>query len=864
MSPQRPAGARLRSFAGLSARSLRARPLRSVLTAGAVVLGVGMVFGVLLLVGTIHSTFGRLYDSIYGRTDIVLSGRQAVGALRASAIERVRAVPGVETASGSVFSIFRTVDEDGEVRRGLLDQLYVVGVDYDQPDTSGAARVEGRDPVAGRREIELPADWAAEQGLAVGDQVVVSTPTGLAELRVAGLYAFEGGLDLAGYGTGAMPVADARALMDKPDVWDEIAVIVRDGASVDRVRAALRQELGPGVDVATPQAKSDEIQEQLAGLDMVLYFFSGIALFVGAFLILNSFSMTVLQRMRELGTLRALGAGNGRIARGILAEAAILGVVGSVLGLALGLGLARLLVRAVQGWGMPVGAIELSAVAAIAAVATGLLATLAGALWPALRASRISPIAALRGGGTARTAPGARRAIVGLALFLPGLAVGGLLWFGNTSGSGLSALAGIVTTMVMLLGLVRLAPFVVLPLVRLLARPLCAVMPAEGRLASDAARANPTRTAATAATLIVALSVVVVNMTIASSVIGSVEDDFDRRFARDLTVQPIGYQDFGPPAAGITRALRERIAAMPEAGAVARRRALYASEMPGSGVDGMLIAFDPAEYAQLDRTEYEGATRAQAHAGLAAGGIVVSRSFADVEGLRTGDRLRLEGPAGVRDAPIVAVADAIESVGNMALMSLDTMRDVYGVQTDTQLLVQAASPAQREALAARVDRLLARDYPGVESLSNAAAKARVTAAIDEQFAFFNAIVAIAVIVGMLGIVNTLSMSVIERTREIGVLRALGASRWRVRRTMADETLLISIAGTLAGILAGVVIAVVWVLSMRATAFTSLSLHLPLGTLAIIALLGVVIGIVAAILPARRAARLDPLTALHYE
>src|SRR5690606_27998086 len=134
-------------------------------------------------------------------------------------------------------------------------------------------------------------------------------------------------------------------------------------------------------------------------------------------------------------------------------------------------------------------------------------------------------------------------------------AVGGLLWFGNTSGSGLSALAGIVTTMVMLLGLVRLAPFVVLPLVRLLARPLCAVMPAEGRLASDAARANPTRTAATAATLIVALSVVVVNMTIASSVIGSVEDDFDRRFARDLTVQPIGYQDFGPPAAGITRAL---------------------------------------------------------------------------------------------------------------------------------------------------------------------------------------------------------------------------------------------------------------------------------------------------------------------
>jgi putative ABC transport system permease protein len=864
MSAPLPAGVRLRSLAGLSARSLRARPLRSVLTAGAVVLGVGMVFGVLLLVGTIHSTFGRLYDSIYGRTDIVLSGRHAVGALPASAIERVRAVPGVETASGSVFSIFRTVDEDGEVSRGLLDQLYVVGVDYDQPDTTGATRVAGRDPITGRREIELPADWAAEQGLAVGDQVVVSTPTGLAELRVAGLYAFEGGLDLAGYGTGAMPVADARTLMDKPDQWDEINVVVEDGASVETVRAALERELGEGVDVATPQAKSDEIQEQLAGLDMVLYFFSGIALFVGAFLILNSFSMTVLQRMRELGTLRALGASNARIARGILSEAAILGVIGSVLGLALGLGLARLLVRAVQGWGMPVGAIELSAGAAIAAIATGLLATLAGALWPALRASRISPIAALRGGAGARRPPGVRRAIVGLALFLPGLAVGGLLWFGNTGSSGLYAVGGIVTTMVMLLGLVRLAPFVVLPLVRLLAKPLCAVMPAEGRLASDAARANPTRTAATAATLLVALSVVVVNLTMASSVVGSVQDDFDRRFARDLTVQPLGYQDFGPPASGIARELRDRIAAMPEAGAVVRRRAIFAQELPGSDVDGMLIAFDPAEYAQIDRADYEGASRAQAHAGLAAGGVVVSRSFADVEGLEAGDRIELAGPAGTRSAPVVAVADAIESVGNLVLMSLDTMRDVYGVQTDSQLLVQAASPDVRQALADRVERLLARDYPGLESLSNAVAKQRITDAIDEQFAFFNAIVAIAVIVGMLGIVNTLSMSVIERTREIGVLRALGASRWRVRRTMADESLLISVAGTLAGILAGVVIAVVWVMSMRATAFTNLSLHLPLGTLAVIALLGVVIGIVAAILPARRAARLDPLTALHYE
>jgi putative ABC transport system permease protein len=163
-----------------------------------------------------------------------------------------------------------------------------------------------------------------------------------------------------------------------------------------------------------------------------------------------------------------------------------------------------------------------------------------------------------------------------------------------------------------------------------------------------------------------------------------------------------------------------------------------------------------------------------------------------------------------------------------------------------------------------VQRLLARDYPGLEALSNEQIKQRTTDAISQQFGFFNAIVGIAVLVGILGIINTLTMSVMERTREIGVLRALGASRWRVRRTMADESLLVSLAGTLAGIGAGLAIGVVWVLGMRASSFPGMSMHLPVGMLLSLAVLGVVIGVVASILPARRAARLDPLAALRYE
>jgi putative ABC transport system permease protein len=197
-------------------------------------------------------------------------------------------------------------------------------------------------------------------------------------------------------------------------------------------------------------------------------------------------------------------------------------------------------------------------------------------------------------------------------------------------------------------------------------------------------------------------------------------------------------------------------------------------------------------------------------------------------------------------------------------MSIDTMAAVYGVHNDSQLIVKAASPGQRDALDRRVEALLERDYPGLEALSNAEFKKSTTDAINQQFGFFNAIVAIALIVGVLGIVNTLTMSVLERTREIGVRRALGASRWRVRRTMADESLLISLAGTLAGIGAGLLVAVMWVVGMRESTYPGMSMHLPFGLLVTITVLGVLMGVLASILPARRAARLDPLAALRYE
>lgn len=859
-----PRGARLRSFRGVGLRGLRARPLRSVLTGTGIVLGVGMAFGVLILVGTIHSTFSNLFDTIYANTNLVVSGKSSIGSVPEATLAKVRRVEGVKAATGDIGGAFRLVDAQGKAKTGSSATVFVAGVDFNGPDTTGAETVEGRDPVSSR-EIELEKTWAAQNGFAIGDRIRLATPSGLATLTVSGIYEFPGGLDLGGYGTAAMTTAGMRELTGKEGVWDEVTVIVEEGVDVKAVQRRVEAAVGDGVEVATPAEKGDEANEQLAGLDIVLYFFSGMALFVGAFLILNSFNMTVLQRMREIGTLRALGAPRRRIVSSVVGEATILTIVAVPFGLALGLGLAYALAEMMRSlFGLPISSLDVTPWSAVGAIAVGLLATVAGALNPALRAGRIAPIRALTGGVGIERRPGLRRAIVGLLLFFPGLALGGLYWFSNQNTGLLSTLVGVGSTMVMFVGMVLLAPFVVMPVIRLLGAPAKALMPAEGRLAADSLRSNPLRTSGTAAALVVTLSVVVVNSMISTSFVSSIRDEIDDRFARDLTVQPLDYSEYGAASSGLSESLREQIAALPEAGTVTPRRVVYTSEMPGGGQPGLLIAVDPAAWPQVDHSEYEGGTTAEVMAGLARGGIVLAKGYADEIGVGVGGTVELDGASGSRKAPVVGLLDTFEASGNTVTVSLATLKEVYGIATNSQIAVTARTAADRKPLEAAVDRLLERDYPGVEAVSNAEVKKDYEDQINQQFAFFNAILGIAVIVGLLGIINTLSMSVIERTREIGVLRALGGSRWRIRRTMLDESLLISLGGCVAGILAGLLVGVVWIITVSESTDLALGLTIPTGTLVLIAVLAVVMGTLAAILPARRAARLDPLQALTYE
>jgi putative ABC transport system permease protein len=664
-----------------------------------------------------------------------------------------------------------------------------------------------------------------------------------------------------------MPLEAARQVFDQPSGWMQISIAAVDRGKVAALKKRVEHVAGAGANVQTPGEFSDQIGEQLQGLNMVLYFFSGVALFVGGFLILNSFNMTVLQRMRELGMLRTLGASRRMATGSVLLEAVVIGAVGTVLGLALGLGMASGLIALMRGMDVPVGNLDVTAGAAVTAALIGMFVTLLGAFWPAHRAGRVSPIRAVLGGGEVRGRASKRRLAIGLALFLPGLWFGGSFWFGSESDTaGIAAYGGIVMTMAMFAGMAIAAPFLIMPVVRWLAAPLKRVLPTGGRLAADALLSNPLRTAATAVALTIGLSVVVVNSSMSASFIGTIEDQVDRAFARDLTVKAEGFtieQGGGP---GVPRSLQPAIEAMPEAGTVAPIRAMLLDlpRLDSGSQQGIAIGVDPAKQSNVDGTEFEGISQSTAYAGLEGGGVLLGRAYAKRAGLERGDTLALVGPAGQRRAEVVGVMDAVGAMGGMEMrLSLDTMNGVYGHSQPAELAVEARAPDLRQRLETKVAALLDREYPNLETQSAAEAKDEIGEEINRTFNMFNAIVVIAVLVSLLGVINTLAMSVIERTREIGVLRALGASRWQVRSTMLDESLMITIAGSVVGVAAGTLIGATWVRGLDEV-LPGIVFHFPGPVALAVAIAAVVLGVAAAIIPARRAARLKVITALTYE
>jgi putative ABC transport system permease protein len=862
--------------------------MRALLTAAGIVLGVGMIFGVLTLSATISRTFSDLFESVYGRADLVVSGTDATS-LRAESLREVRSTPGVEEASGTVLSVFTRVrpapeppPEPDDLPPGApppppveapkpdaSDQLNVAGQDPRDEDLTDARVTEGHRPRRGL-EIMLQESWASDQGREVGDTLRLATPAGERRFEVTGIFEFPTGLDFGGQGFGTIPLDRARGVMDKPRGFDEVNVAAAGGEeSIEDVRRRLNDRLEKGARVLTPEAKGDEIESQLQAFNAILYFFAAMALFVGGFLIFNAFNMTVFQRIREIGMVRTLGATRSMVAGAVLREALLLGLVGAVLGIALGVALALGLVKLMRdGLDFPVGDLVVTPLAPIAAVATGLVTAAFGALLPARRAGRTSPIRAILGTEGLRRRPRARRAVLGLILI--GLGLAGAFWLGAAEETTpLVAAAGMSGTVAIFFGIALVAPLVISPLVRFLSWPLRKASPVSGRLAADSARSDPGRTAATATGLMIGLALVVAVNSLGASFLRSIEEEFDRAFARDVSVRPAGFSPGEGPQQTIAKRLRDRIAKLPQTGVVARERIVFTPNLPAPkgkrGSDGLLLGFELPEYGDVDTTEIDadGESRERVFERMARGEVTLGEGHSDETGLGVGERIELDGPSGARRARIAGIVETVIFGGQTVGMSLETMREVYGVTADSELAIKAASPAQRDELQSRVERILRRDYPNLTALSNEELKSEVEDQVDEQFGVFYAIVGVAIFASLFGIVNTLSMSVLERTREIGVLRALGSTRWQVRRQVAAESLVIGLIGALLGIAVGAGLG--WALLQGlASGVPGVEYRPPLATMAWVAAAGLLLGLIASILPARRAARLDVIRALSYE
>ena len=300
---------------------------------------------------------------------------------------------------------------------------------------------------------------------------------------------------------------------------------------------------------------------------------------------------------------------------------------------------------------------------------------------------------------------------------------------------------------------------------------------------------------------------------------------------------------------------------------MARERFLFTPELPGpkgkTESDGLLIAFEPKQYEQVDTTDVQGAPRQEVFRRMARGEVTVGEGFADEEDVQVGDKLRLEGPSGERRARVVGIVETALFGGQTVGMSLETIREVWGVTADTELALKATSESARPVLERKVRRIVREDYPNLAVLSNDELKADVESQVNQQFGIFYAIVGVAIFASLFGIVNTLTMSVLERTREIGVLRALGASRWQIRRQVSSESVVIGLIGALLGICVGAGLGYA-LLQGLAAGIPGVQYRPPFATMALVAVSGVLLGLLAAILPARRAARLDVIEAISYE
>ncbi|MFI2204952.1 ABC transporter permease [Streptomyces sp. NPDC020192] len=847
----------------LSLTSLRAHRRRFAGTFLAVFLGVAFLAGTLVMGDTLRASFGSMFGEATSGTDAVVRGADAITApgeaqgvrrpVETSLVKTLERVPGVAAAAPSIQGRGQLVGADGKPIGGQGPPT-LAGNWIIDPKLNPYRLAEGRLP-ARSGEVVVNRGAAKKGGLKIGDTTVLRTPDPV-RVTVVGLATFGGQDGMAQVTFTGMTQADAeRHLTARPGQAAAIDVRAASGVSQADLVRRLTPVLPKGVEAITGQQSARESTDMISGQFLTLFttfllVFSGVALLVATFSIHNTFAIVVAQRTRENALLRALGAARRQVTGIALAEALAVALTASLTGLAGGIGIAaglQALFPAI-GFPFPDGALVINALSMVLPFAVGIVVCLASALLPALRAGRTAPLAALRETAVDSSGASRPRALTGTALGVLALAatLGGVLVTPSVWVAGLGALLALAAFVV-------LGPVAATTVVRLLGGPLDRLRGVTGALARRNALRSPKRTAATASALMIGVAVVSLFTVFGASLKATMDRTVSRSFAGDVAVSS---PSFGAGGSGLSPRLAPAIQRLPQVDtAVGLGRGV--AEVDGRG--RALTVTDPVALART----FDLGTVTGSLCGLGADGIAITRTEADRRHLRTGDTARLTFTDGKSaNVTVRAVYGRSELAGDYVITRA-AWAPHRTQDSDTLIAVTFRHGVSTDAGKAAVRQVAARyGNPQVQTRDEYAQSS--AGGIDMMLTLVYALLALAVVIALLGIANTLTLAVHERTRELGLLRAVGQTRAQLRAMVRWESVLVAAFGTAGGLGLGAFLGWVLVKASDGTSDTTFAFALPPTRLAVVALVGLVAGALAGLRPARRAARLDVLRAIATE
>lgn len=843
---------------GVFLRTLRSHVRRTVMTSIAVVIGVALISGTLIFSDTINKSFDEIGESSYSGVAAVVTPKEAAGTpedetginvptLPKALLERVAAVDGVEGAAGQISGQAIVFEQDGKTRLGGQGPPSILL--STTPEGYGAlGYVEGHAPKTDG-EVAFDKATAEKAGVEVGDTVSIQGEGPRQQMKLVGLAKLgEGDTSFGGATVTFATEQEAAKLTGRTAerYWSEIMALSRPGVSDDELAQRIQSAIGDAGTVRTGTAQgakqADDIKDAISFLPTMLLIFAGIATFVGAFLIFNTFSITVAQRQREFALLRALGASRRQVRLLVSGEALAVGLVGAVLGMLAGFVVAPGLRAMIKAFGadMPATSTVFSGRTLLVSLIVGVVVTMLASFLPARRATKVAPVEALR---DAAAPPGRGAVSRGPVLVGVGFGVVGVIGivlgaFGVIDGDTGTAFAGGGAGL-LFVAATLISPALVGPLATMVGKPLQRVFGLPGRLARDNAARQPGRTAVTSGALMIGLALVVFATVFAAGLRDTLRGDLEKVVTAPVVLQGSDGGFTGMPPTLVPDV--ERAPGVQAAGGI-KFGSLRVGEknVPVTAPDAALMNDD---LVRIDAVDSGDAVRDPGP-----GRVYLTDSTAGDLGLKTGDRFTALGANGHEASlDVVGIVEGTAAAISGVVMTERTAAE-FGITQPVFVVVDGPQSA--------VKATIAQDYPAVDVLTKSEWIDNQTAQVNQLLGLIYALLALSVVVALFGIVNTLTLSIQERVRELGLLRAVGATRKQVRRMILLEAVITALLGAVLGAVLGFVLAAGVVATLD-----GFTVSVPIAQIVGLVLLAALLGVVAAIRPARRAAKLNVLEAI---